>query len=267
MSPAVEVVRRRFAEPPKPFTDKVAKLGLSDAAVLNSNNPSPELNAAETDVTVVGGGIHALIYAIHTRCFDPKIDAASKKVDKPINISVIEKNTRPGHKIGESTLPPFSLWMKMLGFNGETLLRIFGMKDGLNFYTFDKHNQGEYSEFASNGPPALFLAGFQVERPISELFLTLVAQRRGINVYHGHQVDVKNTKLSVAGNTVPVYPVDAGKSSDPTAQINCPLVIDGTGRFRQFSSKAARIHRFEGFNTNATWSYWKCTDETKINIR
>ncbi|CAO1613247.1 unnamed protein product [Parajaminaea phylloscopi] len=248
------------------FRERAARDNLSDAALLNSNNSSSD--DADVDVAVVGGGIHGLIYAIHARCFDPKVDRDAKMAPRPLRISLYEKSPRPAHKIGESTLPPFSLWMKMLGFSGSILLRIFGMKDGLNFYTFDKHQQGAYSEFASNGPPALFLAGFQVERPISELLLTLIAQRRGINVFHGHQVDVRNTTLSNAGNVVPVIDVTAGSKASASARnVQCPLVIDGTGRFRQFSSKASKVHRFEGFNTDAVWAYFTCNDEANINIR
>lgn len=245
--------------------DRAARLGLTDAQVINSNSPDPESPPTDIDVSVVGGGIHGLIYAIHARCFDPKEDTERKKLNRKLSISLFEKSSKPSHKIGESTLPPFSLWMKMLGFKGEVLLRIFGMKDGLNFYTMDKHNQGEYSEFASNGPPGLFLAGFQVERSISELFLTIVAQRRGINVYHSHQVDVNNTHLSAEGNTVPIQDLEADKRQTKT--VNCPLLIDSTGRFRRYSSKAARVRRFEGWNTDAYWGYFKCKDETKVPIR
>lgn len=33
------------------------------------------------------------------------------------------------------------------------LLRIFGLKDGLEFYIMDRENQGKYKEFCNNGPP------------------------------------------------------------------------------------------------------------------
>lgn len=35
------------------------------------------------------------------------------------------------------------------------MLRIFGLKDGLEFYVLDRENQGEYSDFCTNGPPGV----------------------------------------------------------------------------------------------------------------
>jgi len=45
--------------------------------------------------------------------------------------------------------------MKNLGLTGEYLLRIFGLKDGLEFYNLDRENQGEYTDFCANGPPSV----------------------------------------------------------------------------------------------------------------
>jgi hypothetical protein len=60
-------------------------------------------------------------------------------------------------QIGESTLPLFCLWMKNLGLSGEYLLRVFGLKDGLEFYVLDRENEGEYTDFCTNGPPGVCL--------------------------------------------------------------------------------------------------------------
>lgn len=49
----------------------------------------------------------------------------------------------------------FCLWLKNLGLTGEYMLRIFGLKDGLEFYVLDRENPGEYSDFCSNGPPGV----------------------------------------------------------------------------------------------------------------
>lgn len=50
--------------------------------------------------------------------------------------------------------------------------------------------------------------------------------------------------------------------------VNSKLVVDATGRFRRFSSKESRIKRFEGWNTNAYWAYFKeNADESTIDLR
>ena len=87
---------------------------------------------------------------------------------------------------------------------------------------------------------------------MSELLLTVYAQRLGIDVWHGHGADVQNTVLSGDGDVIPIKNSTNGK----TFITKSPLLVDGTGRFRQYSSKAARVKRFEGFNTDAFWAYW-----------
>jgi hypothetical protein len=83
---------------------------------------------------------------------------------------------------------------------------------------------------------------------MSELVFTVFAQRLGVNVWHGHAADIQRTTLSQEGDSVPII-----RQSDKTEQLvaKSPLVVDGTGRFRQYASKAARVKRFENFNTDA----------------
>ncbi|KAK5989590.1 Flavin-dependent halogenase malA [Cladobotryum mycophilum] len=249
------------ATPPTPkhtFAERAASGNLNDAQILNSNNAAGPNVPEESDVVVAGGGIHGLIYAIH----------AAKHKPGNLKISLIEKNSKPAYKIGESTLPLFSMWCKMYGLTAEYLLRIFGVKDGLCFYFLDRENQGEYTDFVIKGTPGLFLSGFQLERPISELLFTLFAQRNGVNVYHGRQVDfaatkvqggIKNSKIEIAKGRV---------DDQPAATINSSLLIDATGRFRQLASKNASLHRFEGWNYDAFWGYFTCPkDESKVSFR
>lgn len=78
-------------------------------------------------MTVVGGGIHGLIYAIHARKAHPEAN---------LRISLFEKAPRPQWKvnvtpegkiiltlsltqIGESTLPYFAQWTKSAGMTAE----------------------------------------------------------------------------------------------------------------------------------------------------
>lgn len=133
--------------PKHTFTESAAAGNLNDAQVFNSNNPSGSKLPTESDVAVAGG---SLIYAIHSAKFKPG----------NLKISVIEKNSKPGYKFGESTLPLFSLWCKMHDLTAEYLLRLFGLKDGLCFYFLDRENQGQYTDFCSNGTPGLVLSGY-----------------------------------------------------------------------------------------------------------
>ncbi|KAH8747670.1 hypothetical protein F5882DRAFT_471149 [Hyaloscypha sp. PMI_1271] len=232
--------------PMKTFTERAAAQNLNETEILNSNNAAGPFPPPESDVVLAGGGIHGLIYAIH---------ASKHKPDK-IKISVIEKNAKPGYKIGESTLPLFSMWCKMYGLTSEYMLRIFGLKDGLCFFYLDREKQEEYTDFIIGGTPGVFLSGYQVERPISELLFTLLAQRNGVNVYHGREVDFKTTK------------VQGKHDGKPTTTIDSSLLVDATGRFRQVASKNASLHRFEGWNYDAFWAYFTCPkDESNIKFR
>ncbi|KAJ5738575.1 hypothetical protein N7493_001730 [Penicillium malachiteum] len=146
----------------------------------------------------------------------------------------------------------------MHGLTAEYLLRLFALKDGLAFYFLDRENQGEYSDFCSNGTPGLFLSGFQVERSISELLLTLLAQRKGVGVYHGRQIDFNASSITgrPGRNKISINP---GKyDGKPASSINSSLLVDATGRFRQLASKKAPMHHeskiplrhYEGDHTN-----------------
>lgn len=244
--------------PQHTFTERAAAGNLNNAQILNSNNPAGSDLPTESDVVVAGGGIHGLIYAIHAAKYKPG----------NLKISLIEKNGKPGYKIGESTLPLFSLWCKMHGLTGEYLLRLFGLKDGLSFYFLDRKNQGKYTDFCSNGTPGLFLSGFQIERTVSELLFTLLAQRSGVNVYHGRQVDFGATKVQGGVMNSKVEITEGKFDGKPAATIDSSLFVDATGRFRQLASKNAPIHRFEGWNYDATWAYFTCPkDESKIPFR
>ena len=122
--------------PKHTFTERAAAGNLSHAQILNSNNAAGSDLPDDSDVVVAGGGIHGLIYAIHSAKYKPG----------NLKISLVEKNSRPGYKIGESTLPLFSLWCKMHGLTAEYLLRLFGLKDGLSFYFLDREKQGNYTD-------------------------------------------------------------------------------------------------------------------------
>ena len=74
------------------FTERDAPGNLNDAQILNSNNAAGSDPLNESDVVVAGGGIHGLVHAIHSAKYKPG----------NLKISLIEKRSRPGYKIGES---------------------------------------------------------------------------------------------------------------------------------------------------------------------
>jgi hypothetical protein len=148
------------------------------------------------------------------------------------------------------------------------LSRLFGPKDGLAFFYFSSEGNPEnYTQFVANGPPADFVPTLQIERKISELMLTLYAQRLGITVLHGKEVIIeKESTMAEKADGIPIKVRDSETMKEESVEAR--LVIDATGRFHRFVSKDARIERVEGFNTNAYWAYFECQgDEADIPLR
>ncbi|KAJ7179626.1 hypothetical protein C8R46DRAFT_1074311 [Mycena filopes] len=241
-----------FILPKTTFRDKAAaNPNWTETELLNSGNDQ-SAPVAESDVTVVGGGIHGLMYAIHARKVHPEAN---------LKISLYEKAAKPQWKIGESTLPHFAQWTISAGMKAEYLLRFFGLHSGLEFFFLDRDKPDEYSVFCNNGPPPFLAPGYQLQRSMSELVFTVFAQRAGVNVWHGHAADIQNTTLSQDGDSVPII-----RQADKTETLvsKSPLVVDGTGRFRQYASKAARVKRFDNFNTDAFFAYFEGTNENAV---
>lgn len=235
---------------------------LSDTVLLNSNHQDPNLPKS-SDVVVVGAGIHSLIYAIHAKKIE-NLGTLHGDHQGSRTITVLEKAASPGYKIGESTLTVFGLWLKTIGIDAPLLWRLFGPKDGLAFYYLGRNDDPEdYTSFAANGPPGDFVPTLQIERKISELLLTLFAQRLGVKVMHGHSVDIDGCSISDNSSTIRVKDIE----TDEEREIAAKLVVDATGRFRRFASKESRIKRLDDFNTSAFWAYFECPgDESDISF-
>ncbi|CAJ2500360.1 Uu.00g032130.m01.CDS01 [Anthostomella pinea] len=228
---------------------------------LNTDSRTP----AKSDVVVVGGGIHSLIYAIHAQKKFLASAVAASSATAP-SITVLEKSESPSYKIGESTLTVFGLWLKTIGVGSALLWRLFGPKDGLAFYYLDHSNPNECGTFSANGPPGDFVPTLQIERKISELLLTLYAQRLGVRVLHGHNVDVDATVLPKEHCHSQVE-MKVSTGHDDATTIRTNLLVDATGRFRRFASKASRKQILPGFNTDAFWAYFECPgDESEIPL-
>ncbi|KAJ7679738.1 hypothetical protein B0H17DRAFT_1206386 [Mycena rosella] len=144
---------------------------LSDSQLLNSNKQTDFTGVA--DVVVAGAGILGLCYAVHL-----------KNISPDLKIEVFEKSLAPIQKIGEPTLSPFSTFTTGTVLPYDYLLRLFSLKDGLQFYSFDQQGR----EVTAQDIGRLDIS-FQLDRRWSELFMAIWAQNVGINVYHGVAVD------------------------------------------------------------------------------
>jgi hypothetical protein len=113
---------------------------------------------------------------------------------------VFEKSAAPVQKIGESTLSSFSRFTNGAILHQDYFFRLFGLKDGLQFYCIDRHGLSVTSEDIGG----LDLS-FQLDRRMSELFLTMWAQKMGIHVYHGVDVDFKIGGDDVFGTSTNPY--------------------------------------------------------------
>ncbi|KAF7879492.1 hypothetical protein EAF04_000688 [Stromatinia cepivora] len=237
---------------------------ISDTAYLNSYNSCGSKLPESSDVVIVGGGIHGLIYAIHAR----SLELLEHGKENTTTMTILEKSPSPTYKIGESTLTVFGLWLKTVGIEAPMLSRLFGPKDGLAFFYFSPEGDPEnYTQFVANGPPADFVPTLQVERKIGELMLILYAQRLGITVLRGKEVIIeKQSAVVEEGDGMSIQVRDSETMVEES--VNSRLVIDATGRFHRFMSKEARIERVEGFNTNAYWAYFEqLGDESDIPLR
>ncbi|KAJ3207227.1 hypothetical protein HDU82_003947 [Entophlyctis luteolus] len=156
--------------------------------MINLNNyPQRELNGAtptklrsmavgvpaKADVVVAGAGINGLFYAIRLKSVNPSA-----------SIVVLERSDSPTYKVGESTLNTFMQFVSKNVLSPQYLLRLFTLKEGLDFVLLDRN--GIDIEYHDAGG---LTHTVQLERQMSELLLTLKAQRLGIKVFYGVTVD------------------------------------------------------------------------------
>ncbi|KAJ7927516.1 hypothetical protein B0H13DRAFT_1970707, partial [Mycena leptocephala] len=225
---------------------------LTDSQLLNSNNETDF--TCKADVVVAGAGILGLCYAIHLKNISPEL-----------KIEVFEKSPAPVQKIGESTLSPFSTFTNgdLLPF--DYLLRLFGLKDGLQFYCIDQEGR----EVTANDIGGLDVS-FQLDRRMSELFMTMWAQSIGINVYHGVSLDFEipasgsiTSDLSLDDLAMPgSWSVDDSVTSFRPRNLRC------LGFSRRLTSKFGAREKFEcGWNTDAYWAYFREKDLSNVDNR
>lgn len=227
--------------------------GLSDSILLNSNNRTEF--TSEPDVAVVGAGFIGLCYAIHLKNTSPHL-----------KISVFEKSPAPMQKIGESTLSPFSKFSSGDMCPHDYFLRLFGLKDGLQFYCVDE-NDRKVSLSDCGGVDI----SYQLDRRVSELFFTMWAQKLGINVYHGAEcgIELPNgagqavTRFDDSMTATSINPPHITLKNPmrsigtTTTRINARLVCDASGFSRSLTGKFGNKEKLGPWNCDAYWAYFK----------
>lgn len=229
---------------------------LSDSILLNSNNRTKF--TGKPDVAVVGAGIIGLCYAIHLKIISPHL-----------KISIFEKSLAPVQKIGESTLSPFSKFTSGDMCPHDYFLRLFGLKDGLQFYCLDEDDR----KVTMSDVGGVDIS-YQLDRRVSELFFTMWAQNLGINVYHGVECGIELPNGAGEAITRLDDQVTAGSINPPlitlknpmqsigttTNSVNARLVCDASGFSRTLTGKFGNKEKLGPWNCDAYWAYFKQKD-------
>ncbi|KAJ3103996.1 hypothetical protein HDU96_009081 [Phlyctochytrium bullatum] len=197
-SPITPLIPPRSSSRVVPASHRFAELArtrpdLSMAQIINSNNYSleeiqqgsvdlaaPPRIPEHADAVVVGAGVSGLIYAIHL-----------KKIKPDATVVVLERSAQPTYKIGESALSPFTRFCMSHVMSIQYMLRLFSLKEGLDFVHVDESGENTYYHDIGG-----LDYSFQVERKVSEMLLTLKAQRMGVKVFFGVSVDGRESNLS-----------------------------------------------------------------------
>ena len=214
---------------------------------LNGLNEKVEIDA-NPDVLVVGAGVMGLFYALHLRKILPKVQ-----------ITVVDRKEQPNYKIGESTLSNFTKFCNDHVLSPEYMLRLFAVKDGLQFYGVDQPEHG-FEDSAHVDIGGLDIS-YQVERKMLELLLCRVAQRNGIQVLFDCRVDIKKSPDDAAAKNIPVF--FGGKQMNVDAKFLC----DASGEASAVASKFQPMARDSNtWNTHAYWAYFKEEDSAATDI-
>jgi hypothetical protein len=216
---------------------------ISDSLLLNSNNRDKFTGNA--DVVVAGAGIIGLLYAIRLKHICPHL-----------SILVFEKSSAPVQKIGESTLSSFTRLVVGEILPQDYLLRLFGLKDGLQFYCID-----EQGLKISPGDIGGLDISFQLDRRMSELFFTMWAQKMGVNVYHG--VDVSfNLKEANATSTL-TSTISRPTNLIPAPELRSPSAPSATD---QPSGLARTLYSWLPFSQSSNLKSDKAFNTPEISI-
>lgn len=190
-------------------------------------------------VAVIGAGPQGILYASWLKQARPELQ-----------IVVLERESQPKFKIGESTLSGFCKALRSVGISQKALELLFFPKNGLGFFHVDEsiENITEAPEYILE----TFDETFQVERRLLDGLLIANARRLGVEVIQGARVDLANSQLSAGGNTI-TYRYQQQKY-----QLKSQLVVDASGPASVIARHLGLYNKENvNFQTNAVWGYFK----------
>lgn len=202
------------------------------------NNCSNSLKS-EYQVAVIGAGPQGLLYASWLKQARPELQ-----------VVVLERESQPKFKIGESTLSGFCKALRSVGISQEALELLFFPKNGLGFFHVDEsvENVTEAPEYILE----TFDETFQVERRLLDGLLITNARRLGVEVIQGARVDLANSQLSDRGNTI------AYRYQQQQYEIKSQLVVDASGPASLIARHLDLYNKKDvDFQSNAVWGYFK----------
>ena len=205
----------------------------------SQRNEAQNCSSNEYQVTVIGGGPQGILYASWLKQARPQLQ-----------VVVLERESQPKFKIGESTLSGFCKALRSVGISQEALELLFFPKNGLGFF-----HVNESVENVSEAPEYIletFDETFQVERRLLDGLLITNARRLGVEVIQGARVDLANSQLSNRGNVI------AYRYQQQDYQIKSQLVVDASGP-ASIIAKHLDLYNKEdvNFQSNAVWGYFK----------
>ena len=198
-------------------------------------------NCSQTEyqVVVIGAGPQGILYASWLKQARPQLQ-----------VVVLERESQPKFKIGESTLSGFCKALRSVGISQEALELLFFPKNGLGFFHVD-----EATENVVEAPEYIletFDETFQVERRLLDNLLIANARRLGVEVVQGARVDLANSQLSDRGNTI------AYRYKQQKYVIKSRLVVDASGPASVIARHLELYNKVDvNFQSNAVWGYFK----------
>lgn len=193
----------------------------------------------EYQVAVIGAGPIGLLYACWLKQARPQLQ-----------VVVLERESKPKFKIGESTLSGFCKALRSVGISQAALELLFFPKNGLGFFHLDESigNVTEAPEYILE----TFDETFQVERRLLDGLLIANARRLGVEVIQGARVDLADSQLSTRGNKI-VYRYQQQKY-----ELRSQLLVDASGPASAIARHLGLYNKEDvNFQSNAVWGYFK----------
>ena len=194
---------------------------------------------SEYQVAVIGAGPQGILYASWLKQARPQLQ-----------VVVLERESQPKFKIGESTLSGFCKALRSVGISQEALELLFFPKNGLGFFHVDRSTENVVA--APEYILETFDETFQVERRLLDGLLIANARRLGVEVIQGARVDLAHSHLSDRGNTI------AYRYQQQKYEIKSQLVVDASGPASVIARHLDLYNKEDvNFQSNAVWGYFK----------